>query len=89
MLYLGNPEDLRDGVGDIFACKVMQILNLETVFESEQIFFPELLSNLTCCGVILEKYARGQTCCYGDWQSNVTFKIFKNDPKRELLGPKI
>ena len=51
--------------------------------------FPEILVNLTCCGVILEKYARGQTCCYGDWQSNVTFKIFKNDPKRELLGPKI
>ena len=35
--FLGNPEDLRDGVGDIFACKVMQIPNLETVFESEQI----------------------------------------------------
>ena len=37
LLYLGNPEDLRDGVGNIFACKVMQIPNLETVFESEQI----------------------------------------------------
>ena len=37
-LYLGNPEDLRDGVGDIFACKVMQIPNFETVFESEQIW---------------------------------------------------
>ena len=37
LLYLGNPEDLRDGVGDIFACKVMQIPNLETAFESEQI----------------------------------------------------
>ena len=37
LLYLGNPEDLRDGVGDIFARKVMQIPNLETVFESEQI----------------------------------------------------
>ena len=36
LLYLGNPEDLRDGVGDIFARKVMQIPNLETVFESEQ-----------------------------------------------------
>ena len=23
LLYLGNPEDLRDGVGDIFARKVM------------------------------------------------------------------
>ena len=38
LLYLGNPEDLRDGVGDIFARKVMQIPNLETVFESEQIW---------------------------------------------------
>ena len=38
LLYLGNPEDLRDGVGDIFALKVMQITNLETVFESEQIW---------------------------------------------------
>ena len=37
LLYLGNPEDLRDGVGDIFARKVMQMPNLETVFESEQI----------------------------------------------------
>ena len=36
-LYLCNPEDLRDGVGDIFARKVMQIPNLETVFESERI----------------------------------------------------
>ena len=32
LFYLGNPEDLRDGVGDIFARKVMQIPNLETVF---------------------------------------------------------
>ena len=38
LLYLGNPEDLRDGVGDIFARKVMQIPNLENVFESEQIW---------------------------------------------------
>ena len=37
-LYLGNPEELRDGVGDIFARKVMQIANLETVFESVQIW---------------------------------------------------
>ena len=37
-MYLGNPEDLSGGVGDIFARKVMQIPNLETVFESEQIF---------------------------------------------------
>ena len=36
-LYLGNPEDLSGGVGDIFARKVMQIPNLETVFLSEQI----------------------------------------------------
>ena len=34
LFYLGNPEDLRDGVGDIFARKVMQILNLKTVFKS-------------------------------------------------------
>ena len=38
LFYLGNPEYLRDGVGDIFARKVMQIPNLETVFESEQIW---------------------------------------------------
>ena len=34
---LGNPEDLIDVVGDIFARKVMQVPNLETVFESERI----------------------------------------------------
>ena len=37
-LYLGNPENLGDGVGNIFARKVMQIPNLETVFESELIW---------------------------------------------------
>ena len=51
--------------------------------------FPEIRLILTSCGVISEKYARGQTCCYGDWQSNVTFKIFKNDPIREFSGPKV
>ena len=89
LLYLGNPEDLRHGVGDIFARKVMQIPNLETVFESERLFFPEILSNLTCCGVILVKYARGQSCCHGDLQCNDNFKIFIDDPKRELFGPKV
>ena len=38
---------------------------------------------------ISEKYARGQSCCYGNWQYNDTFKIFINDPKREFFGPKI
>ena len=38
LLYLGNFGDLGDGVGNIFARKVMQIPNLETVFESEQIW---------------------------------------------------
>ena len=37
LLYLGNPGDLGDGVGNIFARETMQIPNLETVFESEQI----------------------------------------------------
>ena len=37
LLYFGNPEDLGNDVGDFFAQKVMQIPNLETVFESEQI----------------------------------------------------
>ena len=37
LLYLGNHEDSGNGVGDIFARKVMQIPNLKTVFESEQI----------------------------------------------------
>ena len=37
-LYLGNPEDLGDGVGNIFARKVMQIPNLETVFKSDKIW---------------------------------------------------
>ena len=36
LLYLVNPGDLGDGVGDIFARKVMQIPNLETVFKLEQ-----------------------------------------------------
>ena len=34
----GNPEDSGNDVGDFFAHKVMQIPNLETVFESEQIW---------------------------------------------------
>ena len=38
LLYLGNPEDLRDGVGDFFGHKVIEIPNIETVFESEQIW---------------------------------------------------
>ena len=38
LLYLGNPEDLGDGVENIFAREMMQITNLETVFESEQIW---------------------------------------------------
>ena len=38
LLYLVNPGDLRDGVGNIFALKTMQIPNLVTVFESEQIW---------------------------------------------------
>ena len=37
VLYLGNLEDSGKGVGDFFAHKVMQIPNLETVFESELI----------------------------------------------------
>ena len=37
-LYFGNPEDSGNVVGDFFAHKVMQIPNLETVFESEQIW---------------------------------------------------
>ena len=37
LLYFGNPEDLGNDVGDFFAQKVMQIPNLETVFESELI----------------------------------------------------
>ena len=35
LLYFGNPEDLGNDVGDFFAHKVMQIPNIETVFESE------------------------------------------------------
>ena len=37
-LYFCNHEDLRGGVGDIIARKVMQVSNLETVFESERIW---------------------------------------------------
>ena len=50
LLYLGNPEDLGNGVGDFFAHKVMQIPNLETVFESEQIWnFLGGVHSLTYC----------------------------------------
>ena len=38
LLYLGNPGNLGDGVENIFAREMMQITNLETVFESEQIW---------------------------------------------------
>ena len=34
---LEKPEDLKNGVGDFFTQKVMQIPNIETVFESELI----------------------------------------------------
>ena len=37
LLYFGKLEDSGNDVGDFFAHKVMQIPNLETVFESEQI----------------------------------------------------
>ena len=37
-VVLGNPWDSGNGVGDFFAQKVMQIPNLETVFESELIW---------------------------------------------------
>ena len=37
LLYFGNPEDSGNDVGDFFAHKVVQIPNLETVFESAQI----------------------------------------------------
>ena len=48
LLYHGNPEGLRNGVGDFFAQKVMQIPNIETVFESKQIwnFFNCAVNNL-------------------------------------------
>ena len=36
LLYLGNPE-LGNGVGDFFGHEVIQIPNIETVFESELI----------------------------------------------------
>ena len=35
LLYFGNPEDSGNDVGDFFAHKLMQIPNIETVFESE------------------------------------------------------
>ena len=35
---LGHLEDLGNSMGDIFARKLMQIPNLETVFESEQVW---------------------------------------------------
>ena len=38
LLYFGNPEDSGNGVRDFFAHKVMQILNIETVLESKQIW---------------------------------------------------
>ena len=37
-MYFGNPEDSGNDVGDFFAQKVMQIPNIETVFESELIW---------------------------------------------------
>ena len=37
-LYFGNLEDSGNDVGDFFAHKVMQIPNLDTVFESEEIW---------------------------------------------------
>ena len=48
LFYFGNPEDLGNDVGDFFACEVMQIPNLETVFESAQIwnFFNCAVNNL-------------------------------------------
>ena len=37
-LYLGNLEDLGNVVGDVFGHYVMQTPNIETVFESKQIW---------------------------------------------------
>ena len=59
-MNLDNPEDLRNSVGDFCAQKVMQIPNIETVFESELIWnflyhaLPNLLFNVNFLGHLEE-----------------------------------
>ena len=75
LLYLGNPEDLRVVVGDIFARKVMQIPKIETVFESELIWkflyhaLPNLLFNVNFLGHLEELKVFKHTVLVAKWPS--------------------
>ena len=75
LLYFSNLEDSGNDVGDFFAYKVMQILNLETVFESGQIwnFFchalPNLLFNVNYLGHLEELKVFKHTVLVTKWPS--------------------
>ena len=75
LLYLGNPEDLGNGVGDFFGHEVIQIPNIETVFESELIwnFFchalPNLLFNVNFLGHLEDSKLFNRTVLVTKWPS--------------------
>ena len=75
LLYLGNPEDLGNGVGDFFGHEVVQIPNIETVFESELIwnFFchalPNLLFNVNFLGHLEDSKLFNRTGLVTKWPS--------------------
>ena len=74
-LYLGNLEDSGNDVGGFFAHKVMQIPNLETVFESELIWnfctmpLPNLLFNVNYLGHLEESKIFKHTVLITKWPS--------------------
>ena len=74
-MYFGNPEDSGNDVGNFFAHKVMQIPNLETVFESEQIWnflympLPNLLFNVNYLGHLEESKIFKHTVFVTKWPS--------------------
>ena len=95
LLYFGNPEDLGNDVGDFFAHKVVQIPNLETVFESELIwnfknyrfFVISWFDLIRCISVTLRiwKMVWG-TFLLAKWCRSLISKPFSNRRKFEIFS---
>ena len=95
LLYFGNPEDLGNGVGDLFAHKVVQIPNLETVFESELIwnfknyrfFVISWFDLIRCISVTLRIWEMvWGTFLLAKWCRSLISKPFSNRRKFEIFS---
>ena len=94
LLYFGNPEDLGNDVGDFFAHKVVQIPNLETVFESELIwnfknyrfFVISWFDLIRCISVTLRIWEMvWGTFLLAKWCRSLISKPFSNRLKFEIF----